>query len=275
MEGCDALRLASATERLDALFSGGGVTKLSREQRAGVTALLEQALDDVVGIVAPGMFVEVGAFDAAFSRRMKARYSDARCVALEANPRVFDRFQDEVRATGVDYLHLAASAGSDNINFFIPETIAGCDRPHVSRMGSLNKISAKNSTMAEVTVPAIALDDLLVHTPADQICMWIDVEGAMDKVLDGASRTLERTALIYCEIEERQIWKDQLLASEVLARLEKAGFVMVGRDFQTPIQFNALLMRTDLSVADSILSRIEVYVDAAEDAVRSLTTRQD
>ena len=41
------------------------------------------------------------------------------------------------------------------------------------------------------------------------------------------------------------------------------------------IQFNALLMRTDLSVADSILSRIEVYVDAAEHAVRSLTTRQD
>ncbi len=275
MEGGDAPRFASTTARLAALFSGDGVTKLSREQRAGVTALLEQALDDVVGIVGPGMFVEVGAFDAAFSRRMKARYSDVRCVALEANPRVFDRFQDEVRATGVDYVHFAASAESGNISFFIPEVIAGRDWPHISRIGSLNLISAKNSTMAEVTVPAIALDDLLVPTPADHICMWIDVEGAMDKVLDGASRTLERTVLIYCEIEERQMWKDQLLASEVLARLEKAGFVMVGRDFQTPIQFNSLLMRTDLSVADSVLSRIEVYVDAAEDAVRSLTTRQD
>lgn len=275
MERCDALRLASATDRLDALFSGGGITKLSREQRAGVTALMEQALDDIVGIVAPGMFVEVGAFDAAFSRRMKARYSDVRCVALEDNPRVFDRFQDEVRATGVDYVHFAASAGSDNINFFIPETIAGCDRPYVSRMGSLNMISAKNSTMAEVAVPAIALDDLLVPTPADQICMWIDVEGAMDKVLDGASRTLERTVLIYCEIEERQIWKDQLLASEVLARLEKAGFVMVARDFQAPTQFNALLIHIGTAVADSVLARIEAYVDAAEDAVRALTSSQD
>lgn len=275
MGGGDDSRFASTTARLGALFSRNDVTKLSREQRAGVTALLEQALDDVVGIVAPGLFVEIGAFDAAFSRRMKARYADVRCVALEANPRVFDRFQDEVSATGVDYLHFAASAGCGNITFFIPKTIQGCDRPHISRMGSLNMISAENSTMAEVTVPSIALDDLLALAHADRICMWIDVEGAMDNVLDGAPRTLEHTALIYCEIEERQIWQDQLLATEVLARLERAGFVMVARDFQALFQFNALLIHTGTTVADSVLARIEVYVVAAEDTVRALTTSQD
>jgi FkbM family methyltransferase len=270
MTETDPSGFASIVARLNAVFAADGAPKLSREQRGTVTALLERALDDIVEIVSPGMFVEVGSFDAAFSRRMKERYPDVPCVALEANPRVFERFRAEVQATGVDYVHMAAAAGSGTISFFIPETIAGHAKPHVSRMGSLNQIGAKNSTMTEVSVPAVALDDWLAPMSADRLCMWIDVEGAMDKVLDGAAGTLERTALIYCEIEEKPVWKDQALASEVLTRLEKVGFVVAARDFQTPVQFNALLMRADLAGADRVLARLSAYAEAAGDAVQSL-----
>jgi FkbM family methyltransferase len=256
--------------RLEATFGMDGASRLTRDQRAGVTSLLEAALDDVIDIVAPGMFLEVGAFDAAFSRRMKARYPDATCIALEANPRVFERFRAEVQVTGVDYVHVAAAAGSGKVGFFIPEVIAGHAQPHVSRMGSLNQISAKNSAMTEVTVPALAIDELLGNATDNRLCMWMDVEGAIDKVLDGAVRILQRTALIYCEIEERQIWEDQPLASDVIARLEAAGFILAARDFQTPVQFNALLIRADQLGADRILARLAAFAEVADEKVRAM-----
>jgi len=217
--------------RLDSVFVMDGAAELTRHERAEVTGLLEKTLYDIVGIVEPGMFVEVGAFDASFSCRMKARYPDARCLALEANPRVFERFRDEIQAKGVDYMLLAAAAESGNVDLYIPEVIAGNARPHVNRMASLNQIRAKNSTMVKTSVPAITLDKLLAPTSPERLCMWVDVEGAIDKVLEGAQRTLERTDVIYCEIEERQVWKDQVLAPAILTKLEMSGFVMVARDF--------------------------------------------
>jgi FkbM family methyltransferase len=270
MAESDTNGFAKVVERLEKTFSMDGVQMISRSQRELVTDLLVSALDDIIEIMSPDMFVEVGAFDAAFSRQMKKRYPLMPCLALEANPRVFEQFGAQVQATGVDYMHLAAAVESGTITFFIPEVIGGHVRPHVSRMGSLNEIGAQNSTMTEVTVPAVAIDDLLAPRPGNRLCMWMDVEGAMDKVLDGAARTLERTAIIYCEIEDRAMWKEQMLASEVLARLSKAGFTVAARDFQTPMQFNALLIRSEIADVDRVLARLSAFADDANETVLSL-----
>ncbi len=222
-------------------------TKIPRGDRAQVTAALEETLDQLVATLLPDLFLEVGAFEAAFSKRMKAAYPEIRAIALEANPRVYESFAKQASAAGVEYLHLAADARSGEARFFIPEVVAGQPKPKVSRMGSLNEIGIGGSEMTEVTVRAIALDELVASVSAERICMWIDVEGAADKVLSGAAKTLAKTAMIYCEIENRPMWKDGANAGEVIGHIRDAGFFMAARDFQTPLQFNALFLRNDLA----------------------------
>ena len=65
---------------------------LSRSERTGLTESLERLFSDLVDVVRPSVFVEVGAHEASFSREMAERYPSAKIIALEANPVVFEYY---------------------------------------------------------------------------------------------------------------------------------------------------------------------------------------
>lgn len=54
-------------------------------KRKPIIKALEAPLEEAIALARPDTFIETGAFEAAFSRRMKAAYADAPVVAVEAN----------------------------------------------------------------------------------------------------------------------------------------------------------------------------------------------
>lgn len=259
------------TEPFDTAFDDPSHRGIHPKTRMPLTRAIETLFDDLIDILEPRTIMEVGAFEADFSRRAKTRHPAARVIALEANPRVYAHFEGKLKNSGVEYRHLAAGAEAREATIHIPEVIANSAMPHVGRMGSLHVVGLRDSQTVAVTVPMLPLDQvaLNVSTP---IVLWIDVEGAANQVLDGAEATLASTDLLICELESRPVWKEQVLAGAVRERLEGAGFVMVARDCQKWFQYNAIFIRQTLLERGSAAERIAAYRDYARDTWAEIVT---
>ena len=74
--------------------------------------------------------------------------------------------------------------------------------------------------------------------------MWSDVEGAACLVLDGATETLQRTKVVFLEVETSSAWLGQACAPEVLQRLVDSGFTPIARDREWgALQWNVMLAK--------------------------------
>ncbi|MGQ0567397.1 MAG: FkbM family methyltransferase [Gemmobacter sp.] len=245
--------------RLDGLFDDDRLRTLPLTHRDAVTALLERALHAVIDAIQPDLFVEIGAFEAAFSLTVRKRFAQARVIAFEGNPRVALRFGDKARAAGVDYRAGAVSDADGDVTFNIVEVVAGKEMPEANRMGSLHDLGLRDSRTVPVTVPAARLDTVLRDVPASRACLWVDVEGAATAVLRGAGDTLARTAIVYCEVESRSVWKDQELADAVAQMMAEAGFVLAARDCQKWFQKNCLFLRPGVAADAAVQAILAQY----------------
>jgi len=181
--------------------------------------------------------IEVGAYEASFSKKFKRRYPDANVIAYEANPHVFNRFKGDVESAGVDYKHLCVGPENGELTISIPRDFRGTARPADNQMASLMS-NLHSEESEDVVVRCVRLDDDVQPAAEDRIALWVDVEGATSQVFGAASRTLERTALVFVEVESRPIWEGQWLASDVNKFMESHGFVPIARDIQRVHQFN-------------------------------------
>lgn len=251
------------TVQLDALFDDDALRTLPLADRNVITDMLEQALHDVIDVVQPDLFVEIGAFEAAFSLAMRRRHPQARVIAFEGNPRVAERFGPKACAAGVDYRAGAVADADADVTFNIVDVVAGKDMPHENRMGSLHDLGLRDSRTTPVTVRGMRLDTVLDEVPARRACLWIDVEGAATAVVRGAAQSLARTEIVYCEVESREVWKEQDLAPAVMRMLAEAGFVLVARDCQKWFQKNCLFLRPALAATPAVQKIVARYSDAA------------
>ena len=120
--------------------------------------------------------MEIGAFEATFSTEMKKRLPHLQAFAFEANPHVFEHFSksDEIKNSGVEYLHMAVTGYTGNTEFLIRKDIAS----KVNAVSSL--LSRPGSEPEPVLVPCTSLTDYFAkrHFDEEKFCAWIDVEGA-------------------------------------------------------------------------------------------------
>lgn len=181
--------------------------------------------------------IEVGAYEATFSKKFKRRHPEANVIAYEANPHVFNRFRKGVENVGVDYRHLCVGPENGELTITIPRDFRGTARPADNQMASLMSNLHTEET-EKVTVPCVRLDDDVKPQPDDRIALWVDVEGATSQVFGAATQTLAHTALVLVEVESRPIWEGQWLASDVNKFMESQGFVPIARDNQRIHQFN-------------------------------------
>lgn len=255
---------------LDSIFERPEYRKVNASDRAPITRLLEDLFDSLIELVQPQTTMEVGAFEADFSRRMKKRFPTAEVLAFEANPRVYEQYAEAASSNGVDYRHLAIGAEAGTAHIHIPIHIGDRDMPFVNRMGSLNVIQMQNSEVVSVEVPTQRLDDVCRNISPGPAVLWIDVEGAIDQVLAGAHQTLSRCTMLFCELELSQVWSGQLLSGEIRSALADSGFLPVARDCQKAFQYNAIFMRSEFLIANpTAQGMIESYI---EEAMRQWTT---
>ena len=210
---------------------------------------LEKFFFKACGNLGPQVFIEAGAKDASSARRARSYLPSARIVAFEANPVNFDSFQADPKNTELDveYLNYALSSSDGSVVFHV-RTIDGLKA--IDGQGSmLPRAREDGIETTSVEVAAVRLDRFFASTidrPAERCAMWVDVEGALAPVLEGAGKLLDCVDLMFVEVEDRPIWEDQWLRQDVLAYLEGFGLVPVARDYQSRYQYNIVLARRDL-----------------------------
>lgn len=73
--------------------------------------------------------------------------------------------------------------------------------------------------------------------------LWVDVEGAAERVLTGALQVLRRTLALFVECENFRFWRDGSTPGGIASLLFQAGFVPVARDREYgDHQFNVLFV---------------------------------
>jgi FkbM family methyltransferase len=200
---------------------------------------------DLLMEIRPSVTVEIGAFDASFSLEMKRRLPEVHAVAFEANPYNFQVCSANALAASVEYLHMAVADLDGEITFNV---IAGQGEqkfPQVKGNDSLLQRNVANVDYEQVTVPATTANRFF-NQPRfidSRFSLWIDVEGAAGKVLQGATEVFGRTQSLMIEVEEVQFWTDQWLSRAVDGFLERYGFVPIARDFEYEYQYNVLYVK--------------------------------
>lgn len=208
--------------------------------------------------IRPKTFLEFGAFDAKFSRRIKSEHPHAKTIAFEANPYVYQHFMSQVdfKALGIEYNHLAIS-DSDNsrVSFQVQAKRSGQDVTPVKGDDSLLKRNVSDPHQIyeaveyeTVTVDATTLDGYVNDSQfgLDDFSAWIDVEGALKTVLAGAQKTLARTRSLMIEVEEKPHWGGQWVAKDVEEHLISLGFFPIARDFEYEHQYNLIFVRDEV-----------------------------
>jgi FkbM family methyltransferase len=225
-------------------------TLLNHTGRVGrdQTVFLEQFYIDLCVRIGARLCIEIGAHEASGLRRLGQVLPEARLLAYEANPYVYQRFVNRV-AAGIRYLNQAVAHDDQPRVLKIPRVMPVREGqrtlPRENLTSSLRVRNMERVEYEEVTVACTTLDSILSEQPGlAPVSLWIDVEGAAGDVLAGATRALRsEVALIYIELENKTSWKGQWLDQDVARFLAGYGFVPLARDMQTPWQYNQLFIQ--------------------------------
>lgn len=235
---------------LELLIKSAAISNLSsRESRDENAFLLSGFFHSlIVDFLKPNYFLEIGAFHAEFSRKIKPKLSDTQVFAFEANPYNYKKFEGLVTNTGVKYIHTAISNEVGTVTFNVQHSIDGETVDPIRGNNSLLERNQENVAYEKVTVPCDTIDNRFASVvgATDTLAMWIDVEGMAYEVFVGADAVLSRTKIILVELEDHAYWENQRLSSDVVEHLYHKGFFPIARDFEYPGQYNVIFVHNDL-----------------------------
>jgi FkbM family methyltransferase len=229
-----------------------GQEELSAAVRDSVRARFLKALLKIVEIQKPAIVVEIGAHEASFSKEVKHLLPSAQVIAFEANPEVFNKFEQRVAAVGVDYRHACVATHDGYQTFHAPLSNKGNKWLKAgSMLGGIH-----GSKTESYQVPACRLDTVLGSMADNPSVIWIDVEGAIAQVLGGANKTLKNCRALYVELETQRWWDGQMIASEAVELLINSGLYPVLQDFQKDGQANYLFLSEDMILDRQIIGAL-------------------
>jgi FkbM family methyltransferase len=204
----------------------------------GGHAALRAAFLHLVDILKPDVVCDVGALDGSLSLAVRDKAPDCEVIAFEANPVTHTRHIAALTARGIDYRQLAVSDSN------------GCTTIHAPRGQAEGKASLllrhEDVAYDDFQVETRTLDSIFKDRLGSQglsVFLWIDVEGAAERVLAGARGVLHRTLAVFIECETFPFWQEGGSADGIAETLLKAGFVPVARDREYgDKQFNVLFV---------------------------------
>ncbi|HWB96580.1 MAG TPA: FkbM family methyltransferase [Bryobacteraceae bacterium] len=172
-------------------------------------------------------------------------------LAVEANPSTIPVLQQNLDALGLPGARVVAkalSAKSGEISFF----------PASPGRAAYSSLIPDPDAAAAVTVPAIALDDLLDETGLVRVdFLKIDVEGAEIDVLEGAARSLagDRLPLAMVEFTEQNLARSGRGTKDLFDWIEAHGgqvcrfdpdrLQLVPCSFEEPVWYENLFLTRD------------------------------
>lgn len=242
----------------------------SRQGRRASRDRLQVLFQTLQMILRPEMTLEIGAFDARFSRQMATK--GVRAYAFEANPYNYRKFSSQINKLNLplSYLHLAMSDVDGEATFEVKTTINGQTVEPVSGNNSLLRRSADRGEIGyeTVTVPSTTLAGFLKQEKLGDLnfSAWIDVEGALSKVLGGFGKAMKNCLSVIVELEELPYWNGQMLYDEAIRWFIGQGFLPVARDFESPHQFNVIFLKAELLREPKVRLALARHIGAAAGA---------
>jgi FkbM family methyltransferase len=226
------------------------------EPGAAGNSTLRDAYFHLFAVLRPSVFCDVGANDGAMSLAVRAAAPRCEVYAYEANPEIHARYTAALTERGVIYRNVAVSNRDGRATVYAPRTLsrAWVDGSMVPASIKEKEDTGKTSllmrdeeaTYDSFDVEKCTLDRLFqdrIEDDGASFFLWVDVEGAAEQVLEGASGVLRRTLALLVECENFPFWRDGSSVSGVASRLFQAGFVPVARDREYGDgQFNVLFV---------------------------------
>ena len=213
-----------------------------------VTQRLFEFYVDLVQHLCPNFSLEIGAHEANFSKKVKYLCPSVESFAFEANPHVFDKYQKSALDCGVNYIHAAISnENKDFISFKIQifNEILGEEIDPAQGNHSLLTRTEGGIKYDIIDVPNLSLSKIMKNL-SGKIVMWLDVEGANQKVLQSGEESFQDVDAIFIEVEEIQYWENQWLKTQVIDFLKNKGFTLIARDFEYAYQHNLVFIKNRL-----------------------------
>lgn len=195
-------------------------------------SLMRDVFDSLLVALKPKIVCDIGSYNGDEAARFRRLLPEAHIFAFEGSIDNVERFmrpRADLRYVNIE--NLAVSDQDGEVVFHILE--ANPEGIDWRRMANSLKARTDGHASREVTVKSVALDSYFSAEicAEDTFALWIDVEGALDRVLAGASGLLQRTVVIKVEVERAEFWKDQKLADDIISLLEDRNFIFLGDTF--------------------------------------------
>ncbi|KLK90039.1 hypothetical protein AA309_27840 [Microvirga vignae] len=201
-------------------------------------AALQAAFLHLIDILKPGVVCDIGALDGSLSLAVRDKALNCEVIAFEANPKTHARHIEALSAHGIDYRNVAISDYNGRITIHAPR---GQHEGKTSLLLRNEEIAYEDYEVETHMLDSIFRDRL--NARDQSFFLWIDVEGAAERVLTGAPHVLEKTLAVFIECETFPFWQEGGSAGGVADTLLKAGFVPLARDREYgDKQFNVLFV---------------------------------
>lgn len=219
-------------------------------------------------IVQPDCFLEIGAFEASFSRAMKAMFPSSNVWAFEANPYNYEYYKNLNER--INYLNLAVSELNGTLSFYLQDKNLS-DGSEIEKIRGNNSILNRNDdtlSYKEVEIHSVTLDSFIESENITNkfFSLWIDVEGANKNIFGGLNKYLNNCFSFLIEVEEIEYWKNQWLREDLVNFLKKNNFIPILRDFDDNNQYNVVFINKkileNLNKKAKIKNLIQTYFSA-------------
>ena len=251
-------------------FHRAGIEKYGKTYKQRSHTVLVSAFFNIIDRLNTTTSLEIGAFQAEFSRQFISNTANRHALAVEANPHNYKKFKPSLTEAGVNYHHAAVLDREGPCELQLHVTDLDIENGYIRGNNSILKSDARPDTQA-VSVPGTTLDALVQSyvesgvIPDPEVThpvLWIDVEGALDLVIAGGNQTIANSTVIFAEVETECLWNNQATFIEVAAQLDKLGFSPWLRDCEyEPEQFNVMFANRKLVDAGMLKSLAAQFHD--------------
>ena len=196
---------------------------------------MRSMFDNFIVMLQPSIVCDIGAMDRTESLRFSKLNKSLKVHAFEANPTNYKQYfgpNTSLAATPnivCEHLAITNFDGSTKFNILNVDNTSEDWRRGASSMMQRNEVL--NHTVVEVpckTINSYFGDEIAKNS----FMLWIDVEGALEQVIQGGAGVLRRTLALRVEVEQVEYWKDQKLAAEIKRMFQKSGFVEIADTYE-------------------------------------------
>lgn len=207
--------------------------------------------DQVVGFNQIKFIFEFGSRYGEDTIEFAKRYKDATIYAFECNTNTIVQCRRNV--CGFDNIVLTEKAvcDYDGVVKFYPidkeKTITTWEDGNQGA-SSLFKASGnyevEQYAQTETDVPCVRLDSFMKENNIPRIdILWMDVQGAELKALEGLGKRIRDVKVVHCEVEMMEIYSNQPLFHEVKHYLNKHGFKFMGFSTKSKYSGDAVFVK--------------------------------